>query len=57
VVELAAKMGARTPEATVVGLEPNFYVTEANVICLDGKLKGRSMFLCYLCVAFLVSMK
>ncbi len=37
-------MGARPPDAIVAGLEPNFYVTEANVICLDGKLKGRTMF-------------
>lgn len=43
--ELAGKMGAERPEAIVAGLEPNFYVTEANVICLDGKLKGRTMFI------------
>jgi Zn-dependent protease with chaperone function len=42
--ELAQKMGAQRPEAIVAGLEPNFYVTEANVVCLDGKLKGRTMF-------------
>jgi Zn-dependent protease with chaperone function len=43
--ELATKMGAQSPDAIVAGLEPNFYVTEANVICLDGKLTGRTMFL------------
>jgi Zn-dependent protease with chaperone function len=43
--ELAGIMGAKGPEAIVAGLEPNFYVTEANVICLDGKLNGRTMFL------------
>lgn len=42
--ELAEKMGAKRPDAIVAGLEPNFYVTEANVVCLDGKLKGRTMF-------------
>jgi Zn-dependent protease with chaperone function len=41
---LADKMAAQRPDAIVAGLEPNFYVTEANVICLDGKLKGRTMF-------------
>jgi Zn-dependent protease with chaperone function len=45
VEELSKKMGAQPPEAIVTGLEPNFYVTEANVVCLDGKFKGRTMFI------------
>ena len=44
VSELANTMGAQRPDAIVAGLEPNFYVTEANIVCLDGKLKGRTMY-------------
>lgn len=42
---LATKMNAKPPEVIVAGLEPNFYVTEANVVCLDGKHKGRTMYI------------
>ena len=44
VTDLAKQMGAERPQAIVAGLEPNFYVTEANVICLDGTIKGRTMY-------------
>lgn len=44
VTDLAKQMGAEKPDAIVAGLEPNFYVTEANVTCLDGKLKGKTMY-------------
>jgi Zn-dependent protease with chaperone function len=43
--KLARAMGVSGPDAIVVGLEPNFYVTEANIICPDGKLTGRTMYL------------
>lgn len=42
--DLAKQMGAEGPQAIVAGLEPNFYVTEANVICLGKTLKGRTMY-------------
>jgi Zn-dependent protease with chaperone function len=45
VVGLADRMGAERPQSIVAGLEPNFYVTEANVTCLDGKLTGRTMYI------------
>ena len=44
---LAEKLGARTPDHIVVGLEPNFYVTSSNVQILgEGKkLSGETLFL------------
>lgn len=42
---LADRMGAERPQSIVAGLEPNFYVTEAKVTCLDGKLTGRTMYI------------
>ncbi len=42
---LADRMGAERPQSIVAGLEPNFYVTEADVICVDGKLRGRTMYI------------
>lgn len=45
VTDLASSMGAQQPDMIIAGLEPNFYVTEANVLCLDGKLHGRTMYL------------
>ncbi len=42
--EQSRQMGAERPQAIVAGLEPNFYVTEADVICLDGTIKGRTMY-------------
>lgn len=42
---LAKEVGTAPPDSIVVGLDPNFYVTEAEVICLDGALKGRTMYL------------
>lgn len=45
VKNLATKVGAQPPKNIVVGLDPNFYVTEANVLCLDGVLTGRTLYL------------
>lgn len=41
---LASKLGALPPDNVVVGLDPNFFVTEAAVLCLDGKLVGRTLY-------------
>jgi Zn-dependent protease with chaperone function len=41
---LAQRVGALAPEHVVVGLDPNFFVTEADVVCLTGKLSGRTLF-------------
>jgi len=42
----ARRLGAVAPDNTVVGLEPNFFVTSAPVTLLDGtELKGRTLFL------------
>ncbi|MEM4720961.1 MAG: M48 family metallopeptidase [Candidatus Methanomethylicaceae archaeon] len=39
------KIGTSLPNHIVVGLETNFFVTEANVFCLDGELSGKTMFI------------
>jgi Zn-dependent protease with chaperone function len=44
VERLAKMMNALPPERIVVGLDPNFFVTEADVICLDGRLSGRTLY-------------
>jgi hypothetical protein len=44
VAEIAQKLGALHPEQIVLGLDPNFFVTEADVICLDGRLSGRTLY-------------
>jgi len=45
-VESIAKQTATTPPQTIiVGMNPNFFVTEATVNCLDGKVKGKSLYL------------
>lgn len=41
---IAKKLGALQPDHIVVGLDPNFFVTEADVVCLDGKLSGRTLY-------------
>ena len=42
---VAKEAGTSSPDHIVLGLEPSFFVTEANVYCLDGKLHGRTLFL------------
>ncbi len=42
---LTKKIGTSMPDNVVVGLNPNFFVTEANVKCLDGTLSGRSLYI------------
>lgn len=42
--EASRRLGALAPDHIVVGVEPNFYVTEAEVECSDRVLKGRTLF-------------
>lgn len=42
--EVAAKIGSLQPEQIVVGIEPNFFVTEAEVTCLSGKFTSRTLY-------------
>jgi len=44
VEEIAQKLGALAPQHIVVGLDPNFFVTEADVTCVDGTLSGRTLY-------------
>lgn len=41
---LAERLGALRPDQVVVGLDPTFFVTEADVQCLTGRLTGRTLF-------------
>jgi Zn-dependent protease with chaperone function len=40
----ATRMGALAPEHIVLGLDPTFFVTEAEVQCLDTSLRGRTLY-------------
>lgn len=42
--ELADRLRALHPQNIVTGLDPNFFVTEADVVCLTGKLSGRTLY-------------
>jgi Zn-dependent protease with chaperone function len=44
VEDIAERLGALHPQHIVVGLDPNFFVTEADVVCLDGTLSGRTLY-------------
>jgi len=41
---LAEKAGAAVPDHIVIGLEPGFFVTEADVSCLGRELRGQTLF-------------
>lgn len=41
---IAQRLGALAPHNIVIGLDPNFFVTEANVECLGDKLTGRTLY-------------
>ena len=43
--DLSKAVDVQPPEHIVVGLDPNFFVTEAHVGTLDGELQGRTMFM------------
>jgi Zn-dependent protease with chaperone function len=42
---LAVQTGSDSPQNLIVGLTPAFFVTEADVHCMDGKATGRTMYL------------
>jgi Zn-dependent protease with chaperone function len=42
--EIASRLGALHPDHIVVGLDPNFFVTEAEVVCLSGTCGGRTLY-------------
>lgn len=42
--ETAARVGVPSPDSIVLGLDPNFFVTEAPVQCLESRLHGRTLF-------------
>lgn len=44
VEDLANEIGSLLPDHIVFGVEPNFYVTEARVTCLEGSLSGRTLY-------------
>ena len=41
---IAKKLGTSAPQNIVVGLDPNFFVTEADVVCLGDTLSGRTLY-------------
>ncbi len=45
VTRLAKAAGTAPPSHLVVGLDPNFFVTEADVRCVGGNLSGRTMYM------------
>jgi Zn-dependent protease with chaperone function len=45
VMSLANEVKAECPKSIIAGLEPNFYVTEARVRCVDGTLSGGTMYI------------
>jgi Zn-dependent protease with chaperone function len=42
--DTAQRLGALQPDHVVVGLDPSFFVTEADVTCLSGELQGRTLY-------------
>lgn len=44
VEDTADQLQALRPQHLVVGLDPNFFVTEADVVCLNGTLSGRTLY-------------
>jgi Zn-dependent protease with chaperone function len=52
--DTARRLGALVPEHAIVGLEPNFFVTEADVVCFSGTLSGRTLY-CSLPLARILS--
>lgn len=41
---LATNIGALHPQHIIIGLDPNFFVTEAKVVCLSGNISGRTLY-------------
>jgi len=44
VEQIAERIGTLRPQHIVVGLDPNFFMTEADVMCLNGNLSGRTLY-------------
>jgi Zn-dependent protease with chaperone function len=42
--DAAKRLGALGPQHIVLGLDANFFVTEAHVTCLSGQLEGRTLY-------------
>ncbi|HDP0036255.1 hypothetical protein DGG96_17005 [Legionella qingyii] len=45
VESVAKKVGTNAPSTIIAGMDPTFFVTEANILCLDGNVQGRSLFI------------
>jgi Zn-dependent protease with chaperone function len=45
IADIAARLGSGPPEHVFVGLDPTFFVTEADVVATDGRFRGRSLYL------------
>lgn len=45
VESIAERVGTNPPNTIIVGMDPNFFVTETKVTCLDCTIKGRSLYL------------
>jgi len=45
VESIAKKVGTTPPNNIITGIEPNFFVTESKIICLDGEVNGKSIYL------------
>lgn len=45
VEDLSSKMNTRTPDQILIGLEPNFFVTETKVTCLNHEYTGRTLYI------------
>lgn len=43
--EIASAAGTTVPDNVIVGLDPSFFVTEADVISTDGRWRGRNIYL------------
>jgi len=42
---IAKQTGTTPPDTIIVGLEPTFFVTQTKVICLDGEISGKTLFI------------
>jgi Zn-dependent protease with chaperone function len=45
VESITKKAGTTPPNTIIAGMEPNFFVTESKILCLDGEIKGKSLYL------------
>lgn len=45
VESLAKTIGTEAPNTIIAGMDPTFFVTESKVLCLDGQIQGRTLYL------------